>query len=185
MQRLEPETTALIVIDVQERLAAAMPPAQLDALARSASVLLEASRILGVPVLATEQYPKGLGPTLPELARKLEAAGASLFEKLAFSACEAEGFVTKLAESGPRAAVLIGMEAHVCVYQTARDLVERGYTVHVPIDGVVSRRDDHREVGIALCERAGAIRTTTETIVFDWLERAGTDIFRQISKLVR
>jgi nicotinamidase-related amidase len=81
--------------------------------------------------------------------------------------------------------VLIGMEAHVCVYQTARDLVERGYAVHVPIDGVVSRRDDHRETGIALCERAGAVRTTTETVVFDWLGRAGTDVFRQISKLIR
>jgi nicotinamidase-related amidase len=99
MQRLEPETTALIVIDVQERLAAAMPPPQLEALARSAGVLLAAARVLGVPVLATEQYPKGLGATLPDLAPKLEAAGATRFEKLTFSACDAEGFVTRLAES--------------------------------------------------------------------------------------
>ena len=77
------------------------------------------------------------------------------------------------------------MESHVCVYQTVRDLVARGLEVHVPIDGVTSRRDDHRAAGIGLCERAGAVRTTTESVVFDWLGRAGTDAFRELSKRIR
>lgn len=185
MDRLLPESSALIVIDVQERLAAAMPEDQLAALTRSARILIESARLLGVPVLATEQYPKGLGATLPEIQQLLSAAGAARFEKLAFSACDAEGFMNRLAETKARSAVVIGMEAHVCVFQTARDLAVRGHAVYVPIDGVASRRADHRDVGIALCGRAGAVPTTSETIVFDWLGRAGSDQFRQISKLVR
>jgi len=91
----------------------------------------------------------------------------------------------QLDEVAPKVVIVVGMETHVCVYQTVRDLIGRGFEVHVPIDAVVSRHDDDRTVGIALCERAGAIPTTTETIVFDWLGRAGTDAFRTISKLVR
>ena len=77
------------------------------------------------------------------------------------------------------------MEAHVCVFQTARDLARRGLTVHVAADGVASRRDDHRDAGLSLCERAGAVVTTTETVVFDWLERAGSEQFKLLSKVIR
>ena len=93
-------------------------------------------------------------------------------------------FNQRLTDVAPSAVILVGMEAHVCVYQTVRDLVARGIEVHVPVDGVVSRHEDHRATGVSLCERAGAMPTTTETIVFDWLGRAGTDAFRAISKLV-
>ena len=113
----------------------------------------------------------------------LGAAGAARVEKLEFSACDAPSFAEKL--SGAKSAVVVGMESHVCVFQTVRDLVARGLSVYVPIDGVSSRRDDHREAGIQLCERAGATRTTTESIVFDWLRRAGSDEFKQLSKLIR
>ena len=185
MQRLSPKTTAVVVVDVQERLAAAMPASQLEQVLRSARILLEAARLFGVPVLATEQYPKGLGPTIKELTPLLEAAGAQRFEKTAFSAGDVPAFGDALSACGARAAIVIGMESHVCVYQTARDLLARGIEVHVPIDGVSSRRDDHREAGISLSERAGAVRTTTESVVFDWLARAGGDEFRQLSKLIR
>lgn len=185
MQRLDPKKTAVVVVDVQDRLAAAMPAEQLDRVKRAARILVESARLLGAPVLATEQYPKGLGPTLPEVAETLRAADAPCFEKLDFSACDASGFAERLAATGAKAAVVLGMETHVCVYQTVRDLVARGFEVYVPIDGVASRRDDHREVGLALCERAGATRTTSETVVFDWLAQASGDAFKQISKLVR
>ena len=185
MQLLVPKTTAVVVVDVQERLAAAMPAAQLQEVVRSARILLEAARLLGAPVLATEQYPKGLGPTIAELTPLFDAAGAQRFEKTTFSAAGVPAFGDALSASGARAAIVIGMESHVCVYQTVRDLVARGVEVHVPIDGVSSRRDDHRETGISLCERAGAIRTTTESVAFDWLVCAGSDEFRQISKLIR
>jgi nicotinamidase-related amidase len=185
MDRLSPKTTALIVVDVQERLASAMPEPQLRDLLRATRILIEAARRLGAPLFNTEQYPKGLGPTLPEVAVLLEHAGAQRFVKTEFSACDADGFGSALEASGARAAVVVGMESHVCVYQTVRDLVRRGIEAYVPIDGVASRRDDHREAGLALSERAGAVRTTAESVVFDWLRESSSPEFKEISKLVK
>jgi nicotinamidase-related amidase len=185
LERLDPQKTALIVVDVQERLAKAMPEAQLAELIRSARILIEAARLLKVPVFVTEQYPKGLGSTLNEVRELLERAGAQRFEKTAFSACGADGFFETVQRTGAQNAVVLGMESHVCVYQTVRDLVARGLPTYVPIDGVSSRREDHRETGLALCERAGAIRTTSETIVFDWLANAGRPEFKELSQLIR
>lgn len=185
MQRLVVSSSAVVVVDVQERLAAAMPAAQRAELDRACSILIGAAEELGVRILYTEQYPKGLGPTVPELAERLQRSSAQRFEKVSFSAADAGGFCAALQGAGTRSVVVVGMEAHVCVFQTARDLVRLGYDVHVPLDGVCSRRDDHRQAGLSLCERAGAVRTTSETVVFDWLERAGSDQFRAISRLVR
>ena len=184
-QRLVPSKSLVAVIDVQERLAAAMPPDRMAEVARKIGVLVAAAEILGVSVLATEQYPKGLGPTIEPLGRKLQEIGAPCVEKTAFSAVDVTDFQKRLEEVAPATVIVVGMEAHVCVYQTVRDLVARGFAVQVPIDAVVSRHDDDRTTGIALCERAGAVPTTTEAVVFDWLGRAGTDAFRTISKLVR
>ncbi|MCC6214990.1 MAG: isochorismatase family protein [Polyangiaceae bacterium] len=186
MKRLVPARTVVVVVDIQERLAAAMPPDDLAAVLRATRILVESARALGAPVVATEQYPKGLGPTLPDVRAALDAAAAPVLEKLAFSACDSEGFTAHLAQRPAlEAAVVLGMESHVCVYQTVRDLVARGLTVHVPIDGVASRRADHREAGLELCVRAGGVRTTAESVAFDWLARAGGDEFKLVSKLVR
>jgi len=185
MKRLDAKATALVVVDIQERLAQVMPAAQVESVQRAAKILIEGARLLGAPVLFTEQYPKGLGPTLPEVAQLLEAAAAKRFEKVEFSACDAQGFSDQIRTAGASAAVVIGMETHVCVYQTVRDLAAAGIETYVPIDGVSSRRDDHREVGLSLCEAAGATRTTSESVVFDWLRQASGDAFKQISKLVR
>ena len=185
MDRLDPKHTAVIVVDIQDRLAAVMPQEQRAEVVRAARILIESARLLGAPVLATEQYPKGLGSTVPEVSELLSAAEAPRFEKTDFSACDAAGFSDALSATGAKAVVLLGMESHVCVFQTARDLVARGYDVYVPIDGVASRRDDHRATGIGLCEKAGAVRTTSESVAFDWLARAGSDAFKQISKLIR
>jgi nicotinamidase-related amidase len=185
MQRLDPKHTAIVVVDIQERLADAMPTEQLERVRRAARILVEAARLLGAPVLFTEQYPKGLGPTLGEVKSVLEGAGAARFEKTEFSACDANGFAAALQATGARAAVVVGMETHVCVYQTVRDLTQKGLEVHVPVDGVASRAEDHRETGLELCERAGAIRTTAETVVFDWLRQGSGDAFKQLSKLIR
>src|SRR5206468_10472043 len=125
-------------------------------------------------VLASEQYPKGLGPTLPALAAHLPTAP---FSKMTFDACSDLAIARALADLSPRAVVVAGMEAHVCVFQTARELVKRGFATYVVADAVSSRREENRELGLALCERAGAIVAPTETIAFDLLERAGTDAF--------
>jgi nicotinamidase-related amidase len=185
MNRLLPGTTALLVVDVQDRLAAAMPAPRMEALTKNAGILLDAAAQLGVRVLASEQYPKGLGHTIAPLAEKLSALGVTPVPKATFDACGEMGIARPLAALAPRAVVVVGMETHVCVFQTVRELVRRGYEVHVPIDGVASRTEENRLAGIALCERAGAIATTTETVVFDWLERAGTEAFKAVSKLVK
>ncbi|MET0412913.1 MAG: isochorismatase family protein, partial [Polyangiaceae bacterium] len=155
----------------------------LVALERAVKLLGGAAQRLGACTLFTEQYPRGLGPTLPALLPAL--SGAERFEKVCFSAFEADGFAARLREQAVSAVVVLGIEAHVCVFQTVRDLLSAGFVVHVPIDGVCSRRDDHKQAGLELCRRAGAVLTTAETVVFDWLERAGSDDFRELSKLIR
>lgn len=185
MERLVADSTLVVVVDVQERLASAMPRERMADLERSASILLEAARLLSAKVVVTEQYPRGLGPTIPKIAEQLARMDAPRFEKTEFSACDLEAFSRTCDELRPASVVVIGMEAHVCVFQTVRDLVRKGFHVYVPADGVASRRDDHREIGLSLCERAGAYPTTTESVVFDWLRKAGSDEFRAISKLIR
>lgn len=185
MERLVPFQTVLLVVDVQERLAAAMAEDARERVVANASILLDAAKILGVRVLASEQYPKGLGPTVPALAEKLAALGTSPVPKLTFDACSELAIARALDASPPRSVVVLGMESHVCVMQTVRELVKRRFDVHVVADAVASRREENRRIGLDLCARAGATVTATETVVFDWLERAGTDAFKAVSKLVR
>jgi nicotinamidase-related amidase len=185
MDRLDPARSLLLVVDVQEKLAAVMPDASMKRLVANALVMLEAARLLGVPVVASEQYPKGLGPTVAPIAEKLRAAGVEPIDKMTFDACGEPRIARALAERAPRTVVLAGMETHICVFQTARELVRRGHEVHVVADAVASRREENRALGLALCERAGAVATPAETVAFDWLGRAGTDAFKAISKMVR
>jgi len=185
LARLEPHTSLLLVVDAQEKLAAAMPEGALDALVRNTCILLEAARILGVPVIATEQYRKGLGKTLASIGEKLAAHAATPIEKLDFSALDDARVAEAIAAAHPRAVIVTGMEAHVCVFQTARDLAARGYATYVVDDAVASRKEANRIAGLGLAERAGATRTVTETVVFDWIRRAEGESFKAISKLVR
>lgn len=185
MDRLEPESSLLLVVDVQERLAAAMPPPAMERLVANASLLLEAARMLSVPVVASEQYPKGLGPTVVALADQLRAAHVQPIEKLAFDAVDEPRVAQAISGHSPRAVVVVGMETHVCVFQTVRHLARRGHAVYVVADAVASRREEHRALGLSLCERAGAVALPAESVVFDWLRFAGTDEFKKISRLLR
>jgi nicotinamidase-related amidase len=185
VRRLVPEECAVLVIDVQERLAAAMPPSQVAEVTRVATVLVDAASRLGARVLATEQYPAGLGATVAPIAAELSRAGVTPIAKMEFSACDNHDFERAFARAGARVVIVVGMETHVCVFQTVRELTARGVEVLVPMDGVASRRDDHRAAGLELCRAAGATVTTMETVVFDWLRRAGTDAFKHLSKRLR
>lgn len=185
MQRLDPDRSLLVFIDVQERLAPAMQPRLLEATLRASRILLEAARHLKVRVAATEQYPKGLGPTVEALRGPLAAMGVEFLAKDTFSALGEPAFLRVLNAPPPRQVVLVGMETHVCVYQTARDLASLGFEVHVVADGVASRNEEHHQAGLRLCERAGAIVTTAETVAFDWLGRAGSEAFKAVSRAVR
>ena len=182
MTRLEPKSTVLLVVDVQSKLADAMPRESLDRLVKNASILLDAARLLGVRVVATEQYPKGLGRTVGPVAERL---GVAPFEKLDFSALDDQPTAQAVAAAKPTAVVVLGMETHVCVFQTVRDLVARGHETYVVADAVASRTEENRQAGLELCVRAGALRTVTEAVVFDWQRRAEGDAFKAVSKLVR
>jgi nicotinamidase-related amidase len=185
MDALDPRTSLLLVVDAQERLLAAMPEAAVERLVANTVVLLETARLLGVPVVASEQYPRGLGPTVAPIAEALRAIGVTPIDKLTFDAAGEPRVADAIAAHAPRAVVIAGVEAHVCVFQSARGLAGRGLDVRVVADAVASRREDNRVLGVALCERAGAIAMPTEAVAFDWLGRAGTDAFRAVSKLLR
>jgi nicotinamidase-related amidase len=173
----------LLVIDVQERLFAAMEADGRDEMIRNIKVLATTARRLSVPILMTEQYPRGLGRTLPELAALLD--GVVAVEKTAFSCCGAPGFVDRVRALGGDHVILVGLEAHVCVLLTALDLLGQGFRVSVVADAVCSRRRETRELGLAQARQAGVVVAATETVVFQLLGRADTDAFREIAKLLR
>ncbi len=173
----------LVVVDVQERLFAALEAERRDEMIRNIKILIPAARRLGVPVMLTEQYPRGLGRTLPEVRALVD--DAQPFEKVAFSCCGAAGFEERLAAMGADHVLLAGTEAHVCVLLTALDLVARGRRVSLVADAVCSRRRENLELGLAQARQAGVTVTSTETVVFQLLGTADTDAFREVSKLLR
>ena len=179
---LDRETAQLVVVDVQEKLCKAMDHKVLEKLTGNISILLEAAKELGVPAVATEQYVKGLGETLCVLKDKL--VDPSL-EKMTFSCCGGEGFMEKLAANGRRQVILTGMETHVCVLQTALELLSQGYVVHLVCDAVMSRRKQNWQTALQTLSAAGAVLTTTEAVLFQLLKVAGTEEFKKLSKLVR
>ena len=179
---IDPGSTLLMVIDVQEKLCKAMDPEILTVKKGNISILLEAAREFNIPVLVTEQYPAGLGATLPELK---EAAATIPLEKMSFSCCGDEGILARITESGRRKIIVTGMETHICVLQTVLELLKKGYHVHVASDAVLSRKKGNWQIGLALASSAGAIISSTETILFQLLHRAGTPEFKKLSKLVR
>lgn len=185
---LRAATTALLVIDVQERLAAAMPQeAGALAIARTER-LVEGAAIVGIPTLVTEQYPKGLGGTVPTLKDKAVAAGATFLEKVEFDATENEAVRAQLLRwraDGRTAIIVAGMEAHICVYQSARGLSSLGFTVHVAYDAVCSREKANVEIAKSLYHYAGAWVSSSEVVLFDLVGKAGSETFKAISKLVR
>lgn len=185
MKRLEPKKTLLVVVDIQERLASAMPVEQMGRVVKNTALLLHVAARLSVRVLASEQYPKGLGATIPEVRDLLDAMNVTPCAKLTFDALSDDPFHKEAFTERPAAAVIVGMEAHVCVFQTARSFVERGVSTFVVSDAVASRTEENRLSGLSLAERAGAVITNAESVMFDLLERAGTEEFKVLSKLVR
>jgi nicotinamidase-related amidase len=176
-RKLDPKRAALVVIDVQEGFRKAVPG--FEQIAKATAALVKGAEAVGVPIVVTEQYPKGLGTTAPEIAEHLPV-GLAPIEKVCFSAPEAEGFDL----AGRDQVLVCGIEAHVCVSQTTLDLLDDGVEVHVARDAVGSRFDENREVGLAKVERAGAVITSVETALFELVGRAGTDEFKRVQKVV-
>ena len=184
MHLLDRENTVLAVVDMQERLLNAFTEESRASVVRNTTIAVEAAGVLGIPSVVTEQYPKGLGPTVADVRDRI-GPGFAPIEKLVFSCGRSPEFRTAIEATGRRDILICGVEAHVCVLQTAVDLTNDGYRVYVPADAVRSRRDLDWERGLALMEQAGATVGTTELFLFQLLERAGTDEFKQIAKLVK
>lgn len=184
MDLLHRDSTALLVVDMQERLLGAFPEDRRAPVVRYASLLVEAALTMGIPIVVSEQYTKGLGPTIAEIRDRL-GPDFTPIEKMVFSCGRSPEFKTALAATGRRDVVMCGVETHVCVLQTALDLMKEDYRIHVPADAVTSRRDLDKNTALELMERAGAVVGTTEMFVFQLLERAGTDQFKTLSKLIR
>jgi nicotinamidase-related amidase len=173
MGLLERDRAALVVVDVQEGFRSY---ATFAAVADACAKLLQTARILELPTLVSEQYPKGLGPSAPELGLQDERR----IEKTVFSAARADGFDL----GGAEQALVCGIEAHVCVSQTVHDLLADGIEVHVPADAVGSRHELDYERGLERMGRAGAVVSTVEAALFELLERAGTPEFKAVQKLI-
>jgi nicotinamidase-related amidase len=176
-RNLDRERAALVVVDVQEAFRPAV--GEFDAVVANAAVLVQGARALGIPVVVTEQYPRGLGETVPELAEHLD--GIPRLEKVVFSAAQAEGFDL----GGRDQALVCGIETHVCVAQTVADLLDEGLDVQVATDAVSSRTAANRRAGLAKMEATGAMLTSTEMALFELLGRAGTPEFKEVQALVK
>lgn len=175
--RLDPPTSLLCVVDVQEKLLPAVPES--DRVVAAAGRLADAAGLLGVRCVLTEQYPRGLGRTAAALAARLPPP----IEKLAFSCCGAEAFAACL-PAELESVLLCGLETHVCVAQTALDLLARGLAVFVAVDAVASRHAIDHEVALRRLEGAGAVLTTSEAVLFEWCRSADHPRFRDVRPLV-
>ncbi len=178
---LNSKTAALIVVDIQEAFRNAIPDFAL--LASRASTAVRGFQILGVPVIVTEQYPKGLGHTAEEIHLVLPD-DFEVFEKTAFSSCGAEHFVAKLEELGIKQAVLCGLETHVCINQTAHDLLDRGFDVHILTDCVFSRFEHDKLTALAKMQMSDAVPSSIEMALFELMRDTKHDQFKEIQALI-
>jgi nicotinamidase-related amidase len=180
LPRLDRTAACVLVVDVQEKLIPVMwnwAPTE-----KYVRAMIQAAKELDIPVLATEQYPKGLGATLPSVRELLPAAP---LVKMNFSCGADPAFSSALAATGRKQVIVVGIETHVCVFQTVRDLVGNGFEVFVCADAVTSRFEEHRRVALEQMRDLGAVVTSAETCIFDLLHVCGTAEFKRVSPLVR
>jgi len=186
MSGLSRSRAALLVVDIQDKLAAAMPEDVLAQTLRNTAVLIETARRMWMPIVVSQQYPRGLGGTVPAIEDALrDAPTLHRFDKMIFSAADAPEFAALAPKLGRDQWIVTGMEAHVCVYQSARGLVARGYDVHVPADAITSRTKANFKIARKLIEGSGATLTSTEVVVFDLLGTAADVEFKALSRLIK
>ncbi len=178
---LEVESTVLVFIDMQGNLARAMHDR--ESLFDNLKRLVKGVCVLGVPIIRTEQNPERLGPTLPEFAELMPEIRP--INKMSFSCCSNSDFMKTLETLGRRQVLVCGVEAHICVYQTALDLLNRGYEVQVVADGVSSRTLENKRIGLARASAAGAGVTSAETVLFELLKTAEVPQFKDIARIVK
>ena len=184
MSLCEAENSQLVIVDVQQRLVAAMPAEPLKIMIKNSALLLDAAAILDIPVLCSEQYPAGLGSTVTAIAEHLPA-GIEKIEKTCFSCSGSANFQQGMENNGRRQIVLTGMESHVCILQSAIQLLQQGLEVFVVEDAVCSRKDIHHRNAMERMRQTGVIITNVESVIFEWMRDARHEHFRKISALLK
>jgi len=179
---LDRDKAVLAVIDIQAKLTPAMPPKIYERMRATTAMLVEAAHLLGIPVVTTEQYPQGIGHTVPELAA---ACRDGVIEKTSFGCCGEPAFLATLEKLGRRQVIVTGMEAHVCVYQTVLGLLGASYQVHLVRDAICSRNKEDFRAGTKNAAKAGALVITAEMALFQLLKDSRHEQFRAISKLIK
>ncbi len=190
MHKAKLALSQLVIVDMQEKLASVMPADAMQQVTKNCGILAQAAALLNVPTVLTEQYPQGLGTTLPEIKQYLPAVRA--IAKTAFSACAEPKFNQQLQRENSHI-ILAGMESHICVLQTALDLIQLttsgdnklSKTVFVVEDAILSRTPANKANAIARLQQAGAVITNTESVLFEWLGNANHEAFKALSKLIR
>jgi nicotinamidase-related amidase len=178
---LNKDDTALLIVDVQERLVSVMNAR--DIVTDNCLHLIELSKLLTIPVIVTEQYPKGLGQTVEKIRNALPPY--QRVEKLTFSCCDEPSFLDSIKRVNRKKLLLTGMETHICVLQTCIGLLQNGFNVHVVNDAVCSRKEDNRKTALEFMRDAGAVITCTETVLFQLLKIAGTEEFKAVSRRIK
>ena len=178
---LKMENVALLLVDIQGNLAHSMHGKEL--LFKNLQKLIKGIQVLGIPILWTEQNPQGLGPTIPEIADLL--SNIQPISKMSFSCCQNDRFVQALKALNRKQVLIAGIEAHVCIYQTAVDLVDLGYEVQVVTDAISSRKIENKEIGLQKMRDSGVSLTSVETALFELLKKAEGEQFREILKIVK
>jgi nicotinamidase-related amidase len=181
MDLLRKKNTGLIVVDVQKNLVPVM--GQKERVIDNIIKLLELAKLFSLPIITTEQYPKWLGTTLPEIIENMPAYDP--ITKLHFDCCEVDTFNESLDAKGVKNMIVTGVETHICIFQTCVSLLEKGYHIQVPQDAVTSRTEENWRVGLGLIQAAGATITSTEAIIYQVLQKAGTKEFKQMLKFVK
>ncbi len=178
---LSADNTGIVLLDVQEKLMPVM--GRKEKVTENILRLLHLSKLYNLPVVLTEQYPKWLGSTSLEIKEALSSYDP--IEKLHFNCCDDDTFNTRLESEGLTNIILMGVESHICIFMTCISLLEKGYKIHVPQDAVDSRTDENRRIGLELMRGAGALITSTETVIYQILNRAGTKEFKEMLKRIK
>jgi nicotinamidase-related amidase len=178
---LDKEEAVLLIVDIQERLAVVMKDR--ERVVKNTVHLVELAKMIGLPIVVTEQYPKGLGRTVPEIHAALPPYQP--IEKIAFSCCGEPSFLAQIAKLNRKKVIMAGMETHICVLQTAIDLLQDGFVPHMVQDAICSRTDENWRTALEYARDAGAVVTCAETVLFQLLKVAGTEEFKKISQRIK
>lgn len=180
---LSADNTYLVVVDIQEKLLKLMQ--NREQVVGNSAILIKMAHVLDIPILWCQQVPAVLGPTVHDLSEILMTADAKPLDKTTFSCCGHDTFMNKIDELKPQTAIVCGIESHVCVFQTAMDLIQHGLYVHVVADAVSSRTNENKQIGLHRMAKEGAVITSTEMLLFELLRDSKHPKFRELSKLIK